>query len=545
MLTTLLRFFGTLSFFLIILAAPCGVSAAVRPIDVLRMSDEIPVGRGEFVRAVVKILGVSLKEYATLPYQRQVPPALVPYIKAAYREGALTQFGGDLLLSRPIRRGEALIVVRELLNLEPEEEGVMFRDVPEGSALSVAVNLAIERKWFEPLLENVFGVQRVLTARDARLLLGRVTNQAVLGGEEGEEPQQKITVRIVSPEVQKLPKNDLLQGVWQILREHFLYQENINPDDAAYKAAEALVKSLNDPYTTFMRPIVTRQFQTQIQGEVTGIGAQVEYINGILTILTPLPGSPAEKSGLKPGDQILSVNVESLSGMDFAEAVEKVRGPKGSVAKLRVRRDGVEFDTDVMRDTIKVPEIDITYHGQIAVVKLLQFGELTNNDLPGLLTEVQSRNPKGIILDLRNNPGGLLSAAESVLGNFLPRGTPVAKIKTRKTEVVEVTNRDPGIHADLPLVVLVNEGSASASEIVAGALQDTKRATIVGKKTFGKGTVQQVLQFSDGSSVKLTIAEWFTPSGQQINGKGVMPDITVESSDTRDEQLLRALDLLR
>lgn len=545
MCTPLVRFFSTLSF-VIILIVPCGVFAAtVRPIDALRMPDDALIGRGEFVRAAVKIVGIATVEDVELPYQRQGPPALLPYLKAAYRKGALEQFGGDLLLSRPIRRGEALIIIKELLDLQPEKDGAVFRDVPEGSALNAAVSLALERHWFEPLLENVFGANRLLAARDARLLLGRVTNQAVLGGEEGEEAKQKITVRIVSPEVQKLPKNDLLQGIWQILREHFLYQEKIHPDDAAYKAAEAMVKSLDDPYTTFMRPVATRQFQTQIQGEVTGIGAQVEYINGVLTIMTPLPGSPAEKSGLKPGDQILSVNGENLSNMDFAEAVEKVRGPKGSIAKLHVRRNGVEFDTDVMRDTIKVPEIDITYHGSVAVVKLLQFGELTNNDLPGLLAEVQSRNPKGVILDLRNNPGGLLSAAESVLGNFLPRGTPVAKIKTRKDEVVEVTNRDPVIHADLPLVVLVNEGSASASEIVAGAMQDTKRATVIGKKTFGKGTVQQVLQFSDGSSVKLTIAEWFTPSGRQINGKGVMPDITVESSDTRDEQFLKALDLLR
>lgn len=545
MLITLARFFSTLSFVFLILTVPCGAFAAVRPMDVLRMSDETLVGRGEFVRASVKILDISLTEDVTLPYRREVPPALTSYIKAAYREGALEQFGGDILLSRPIRRGEALIIIRELLNLESEGKEAVFRDVPEGSALSAAVSLAIERKWLEPLLENVFGAERALTGRDARLLLGRITNQAVLGGEEGEKIRQKISVRILSPEAQPLPKNDLLQGIWKILREHFLYQEKIKPDDIAYKAAEAMVKSLDDPYTTFMRPIATRQFQTQIQGEVTGIGAQVEYINNILTIVTPLPGSPAAKANLEPGDQILAVNGESLSGLDFAEAVEKVRGPKGSVAKLRVRRDGVEFDRDVIRDTIKVPEIDITYHGQISVVRLLQFGELTNNDLPGLLTEVQSRNPKGMILDLRSNPGGLLSAAESVLGNFLPKGTPVAKIKTRKDEVIEVTNRDPVIRADLPLVILVNEGSASASEIVAGAMQDTKRATVIGKKTFGKGTVQQVLQFSDGSSVKLTIAEWFTPSGRQINGNGVIPDIVVESSDTRDEQFLKALDLLR
>ena len=202
MLTTLARFFSTLSFVILILIVPSGALAAVRPIDALRMPDEAVVSRGEFVRAAVKVLGVDIVESVALPYQRQVPPALVPYIKTAYRGGALEQFGGDLLLSRPIQRGEALVIIKELLNLQPEKDGAVFRDVSEGSALSAAVNLAVERRWLEPLLENVFGAKRLLTARDARLLLGRVTNQSVQEGTEAEEMKQRITVRVVPPEAQ-------------------------------------------------------------------------------------------------------------------------------------------------------------------------------------------------------------------------------------------------------------------------------------------------------------------------------------------------------
>jgi carboxyl-terminal processing protease len=210
---------------------------------------------------------------------------------------------------------------------------------------------------------------------------------------------------------------------------------------------------------------------------------------------------------------------------------------------LKIRRNGYEFEVSVIRQTIKVPEIEVTWQEDVAIVKLLQFGKLTDTELRSIMQEIAQKEPRGVILDLRNNPGGLLHAATIVTSNFLPKGSPVVEIRSRGGNRMEVTNDDPTISADTPVVLIVNKGSASASEIVAGALQDADRATVVGEQTFGKGTVQEVLEFTDHSSLKLTIAEWFTPKGRKINGNGVKPDAYVPSSD-RDEQLRRAIDLI-
>jgi carboxyl-terminal processing protease len=225
--------------------------------------------------------------------------------------------------------------------------------------------------------------------------------------------------------------------------------------------------------------------------------------------------------------------------------VNKIRGEQGTSVVLTIDRDGTQFSVTVVRDTVKVPEINITWQGGIAVVKLMQFGELTDTDLRGLMEDIATQHPTGVILDLRNNPGGLLHAASTVLSNFLPQGSTVALIESRKGEMIETTAVAPTIAADVPLVVLVNEGSASASEIVAGSIQDYGRGTIIGSKTFGKGTVQEVLEFTDNSSLKLTIAEWLTPLGRKIDGIGVLPDIEVPYDADRDAQVLRALQILR
>ena len=203
------------------------------------------------------------------------------------------------------------------------------------------------------------------------------------------------------------------------------------------------------------------------------------------------------------------------------------------------------LNVTVLRDTIKVPEIEISWQGETAIVKIYQFGKLTDTELRKHMADIQEQNPKGLVLDLRNNPGGLLHAAEIVLSNFLPKGTAYAQIMRKSGSQTSYTEDPPTINPDVPVVVLVNAGSASASEIVAGAMQDHNRGTVVGEKTFGKGTVQQVLQFMDESSLKMTVAEWLTPDGRKINEEGIEPDIFLQTLTERDEQMLKALDILR
>jgi len=353
-----------------------------------------------------------------------------------------------------------------------------------------------------------------------------------------------ISVTITKPQ-NILPDQDMLQAVWQLLNNQYLYNAKIDSKEAAYKAAEAMVESLKDPYTMFLRPAPAQEFKDQIGGQVTGIGAQVEYKDNVLTIVAPISGSPAEKAGLKPGDKILEADGLNITNIGFLESVSKVRGPKGTSVKLHIDRGGVEMDITVMRDTIKLPEIDVSFQGSVAVVRLSQFGETTDRELRGMLEDVSERKPTGLILDLRNNPGGLLHAADIVVSNFLPKGSTVAHIVSRSGDTPETTRDEPTIDADVPVVVLVNKGSASAAEITAGALQDAKRATVVGEQTFGKGTVQQILQFRDGSELKMTIAEWETPLRRKINGIGVKPDYIIPANDARDDQMAKALELLR
>ncbi|MBI3336104.1 S41 family peptidase [Candidatus Peregrinibacteria bacterium] len=534
------RILSRLSVIFLTLIFPVGVFAAPRPVDLLKVDNDEIVTRGDFIRAAVNILGLSIKEGGELPYPR-IPRGLIPYISTAYNKGALDHLGDDLRLGQGITRGDALLLLVRLMNLEPElSPSRSFRDAPKGTLLGDAVQTAVEHEWMESFSGSLFGVRRILLGQEARLLLGRLGKEVTIP-----KKPERIQIRFSLPEQKELPKKDILQTIWDLLNKQFLYDDRIDPEEAAYRAAESIVQSMKDPYTTFMRPVSARNFQTQIDGEVSGIGAQVEYVNEILTIVSPLPGSPAQAAGLKPGDQIILVDGETVIGLGFLEGVEKVRGPKGSSVILRIRRNGADFDVTVIRDTVKVPEIKISWQGEVAVVQLIQFGRSVDNGFRSELIEIQKRKPKGIILDLRNNPGGLLHAAQSVLANFLPLGSTFAIIRTRGEEVRELTDTSPTIDRSIPMVVLVNGGSASASEIVAGALQDTKRARIVGEKTFGKGTVQQVIEFNDGSSIKMTIAEWFTPSERKIDGAGIKPDFALANTDNRDEQMLKALDLLR
>jgi len=522
--------------------------------DVITVADTQSVTRSDFIRATVKGLGIeSLIPNRNLPYER-IPNGLLPYIDAAHRKNALGIFGKELNLSRVITRGEAMQILISIV--EPTGNGAStsaFTDIKTGTPEAKAVGIALANGWVKPQSSTVFGVKSGLKGAEAKQILRLAldlqttvqpattvrpkTNSSTV-------PTVRFDLRNGTKSSSTLPKEQILEAIWKLINNEFLYEKNINPEEAAYKAIEGIVGSLNEPYTTFFRPSRNLNFQSQIDGEVTGIGAQVEMLEGVLTIVSPVRGSPAEAAGLVAGDQIMAVDGQTLTGLGFVDAVDKVRGKKGSIAVLRIRRNGSEFDVSVKRDVIKVPEVIISWQGEVAVVALTQFGKLTEKELRSHMLGIQAKNPKGFILDLRNNPGGLLTAAEKVVGNFVPKGSKVAEIHFRGKVENVMTTEEPTINAKVPVVVLVNEGSASASEIVAGALQDHKRAKIVGVKTFGKGTVQEILQFEDQSSLKMTVAEWLTPNSRKIDKIGVEPDVKV-AENGRDEQMLKALDLLR
>ncbi len=509
-----------------------------RPLSAVIDTSATTVTRSSFLSWSLEALSFTKNEgKCTLSYARY-PRGLKATLCAAQEAGALDVFGQTktYTLSQPITRGQALMVVTALLDKHETADVSAFQDVND--LTKDGVMNAIALKWMVPSKANMFGVARPLTGSEAFSFLG-----AVLGNTN---PTQTIHVTIpASSNSATLPKRELMEAVWQIINRDYVHSDKIDSEEAAYKAIEALVNSLNDPYTTFFRPSVASDFQSQIKGELSGIGAQVESQSGAIIVVTPLPGSPAEKAGILPGDQIVEANGTVLTGLTIDKAVSYIRGEKGTYVTLKILRKKNPITIQVMRDAISIPEISVSWQGDIAVVKLVQFGDTTLNRIRSVFTDIAKKNPHGIILDLRNNGGGLLSAADTVVSSFVPRASVVAKVVGKNESTLEKTQEDAVVDPNTKMVVLVNKGSASASEITAGALQDYNRATIVGNVTFGKGTVQEVVGFRSGEAIKLTIAEWLTPLGRKIDGIGVKPDVVIDKTTERDEQMQKALEILR
>ncbi len=440
--------------FACIILLPLSASAAAYSLPASIQRDPT-VSRAIFLRAAVQAfeLPVVRKSEPQRDYGRPIPRTLAPYVRSAERKNALDALGTDVSWSLPVTRGEAVRIIAALAEIDTPTSSKRFADVKKGSALEDAVRTAVERGWMKPLRTMRFGTDVPLTGRDALRLLEKAT--------KWEDGVPVIHIEVLPPQISEA---DIMQTVRRLLEDHYLYTDKLDAITEEFSEADALVQQLQDPYTVYMRPADAREFQVQLEGEVTGIGAQVEMINGVLVIISPLTGSPAEQAGLRGGDHILSVDQESLAGLTLLEAVSKVRGPRGSDALLRINRDGWQFDVTVTRDRIQVPEIDIIEQDGIAIVKLFQFGHKTDTQLRSMLAEVQEMNPRGIVLDVRNNPGGLLHAAEIVLSNFLPEGSGVATILSRDGSFTQVTVDPPTIDPTVPMMVLVNRGSASASE---------------------------------------------------------------------------------
>ncbi len=472
-----------------------------------------------------------------LPYTRS-PRGLKQTLCSAQTMGALSIFGAtaQYTLNRPITRGEALLVLTALTEKQEVFDVSGFKDVKTDAQIQ-AVRNAMALKWMVPQSSALFGLMQPLTGIETLSLLQAVGGQRTT-------TTHTITIPVNLTRESTLPHQDILGAIWDIMMRDYIHADTIDGNEAAYKAIEGMVNSLNDPYSTFFRPAVADDFQSQIKGELSGIGAHVEDKGGIITVVSPLPGSPAFKAGIQAGDEILEAGGVVLKGIGVEKAVTYIRGERGTTVILKLRRNGTEMIVTVTRDTISIPEVQVSWQGDIAVVQLVQFGETTVKRIRSVFTDIQEKNPRGIVLDLRNNGGGLLTAADIVMSNFVPRGTVVAQVKSRSSTTTEKTEDEPTVSPSTKVVVLVNKGSASASEIVAGALQDLKRATIVGTVTFGKGTVQEVIGFRSGEALKLTIAEWLTPLGRHIDKIGVLPDVVVESVD-RDDQMRKALDILR
>jgi carboxyl-terminal processing protease len=320
------------------------------------------------------------------------------------------------------------------------------------------------------------------------------------------------------------------------------YVDEVKDKDVAYAAIKGILESL-DPHSSFMTPDMYKDMQTETKGEFGGIGIEITVKDGFPTVITPIEDTPAYKVGLKSGDHIIKIDGKPSKNMGLVDVVKLIRGQKGKAITLTIMREGFTSPRDfvVVRDVIQVKSVKYRMlEDNYGYVRISQFQEKTSRDLDNALKELEKANKdkplKGVLLDLRNNPGGLLEQAVDVSDKFLSDGLIVyIEGRQRKDNKVKfyATKKDDYLG---PLVVLVNEGSASASEIVAGAMQDYKRAIIVGTKSFGKGSVQTIFPLNDGSAVRLTTAKYYTPKGRSIQAEGITPDIIVDNNVTRGKE---------
>lgn len=339
---------------------------------------------------------------------------------------------------------------------------------------------------------------------------------------------------------------------WQFIEQRF-YGEIPPVQERVYGAIRGMVNALGDPNTAFIDPTRAEIFRQDTSGSFEGIGAAVRIDQmGHLVIVEPYPGRPAAEAGLRRGDIILEIDGTSTEGMSLYEAISLIRGPTNTKVTLTIFREGVEkpFDVTVTRARIEIKVVEAKrLDGNLGYVSLSEFSRGAADKVARAIKTLQSEGAlEGLILDLRNNLGGLLDEAIAVGSQFIADGVITIEREKGGTEQVFETLPD-GVATNIPLVVLINQGSASAAEIVAGAIQDYKRGTVVGEQSFGKGTVQIPHTLSDGSELRVTIAEWLTPKGRQINGNGIVPDIVVERTQEdfeadRDPQLERAVEIL-
>lgn len=327
---------------------------------------------------------------------------------------------------------------------------------------------------------------------------------------------------------------------WSLVDKSFFRKQPLQPDQMVYSSIEGMLKSLGDDYTYFQRPEEASRSRESMAGQFEGIGAYIEWKDGQLVIIAPIEGSPAEKSGILSGDIVLKVDgaelAPQLADLDVDAATQKarnlIRGPKGSQVKLTISRPSTDEILEFSITRAALPQISVQsklLENGIAYIQLTQFTGTTTSQLDAALTSLLPQNPKGIILDLRNNPGGLLPTAREVVGRFIGDGTALYEEfgNGRLDDLPVLRSGDDPQAFDIPMIVLVNSGSASASEIVAGALRDRERAILLGEKTFGKGSVQSVNTLSDGSSARITIAQWLTPNKDMIHKLGIMPEQVV------------------
>lgn len=367
-----------------------------------------------------------------------------------------------------------------------------------------------------------------------------------------------VVFNVANPESGKPASADfsLFWQTWSALEKKFVNKEKLDLQKMLYGAISGMVRSLGDPYTVFLAPEESKRFSEDVKGFFEGVGMEIGIKKDQLQVIAPLEGTPAQRAGLRSGDKILSINGTSTVDLTVEEAVSMIRGQRGTEVTLTILRNNWEKSKDIkiVRAKIEIPSLKLEFKGEaegIAYLKLYQFSEKAAGDFAKSAVKILNSNAKYIILDLRDNPGGYLEVSQDIAGWFLEKGQIVAiEDFGAKQEQKKYLAEGNSQLLSYPIVVLINQGSASASEILAGALRDNRDVKLIGEKSFGKGSVQELEQLASGSSLKVTVAKWLTPKEKSISEVGLEPDIKVELTDQdfeeeKDPQLDKAIEITR
>ena len=348
----------------------------------------------------------------------------------------------------------------------------------------------------------------------------------------------------------------LFWETYRKLQENYVDKEKFDTQKLIYGAISGMVKSLNDTYTVFMDPEAAKIFNEDVSGSFEGVGMEFGIKKGQMQVITPLENTPAQRAGLRAGDKIIKIIDKTTTDMTTEEAVRLIRGHKGTEVTLTIFREGWDKyeDIKIIRDVIEVPSLKLEIRNDnIAYLRLYQFSGKADADFNKAALDILNSNADRIILDLRNNPGGYLEVAQYIAGWFIEKGQIVTIQdfgKGREKEKIEYKSQGNAVLSGYPIVLLINEGSASASEILAGAMRDNLNVQLIGKKSFGKGSVQETKKLADESYLKVTVAKWLTPKGSSISEVGIEPDVKVELTDEdyknkKDPQLDKAIEIIK
>lgn len=514
--------------------------------------------RPELFKLIIAYSQVPLSENIKLPYtDTDNNASYAKYLQTALDLKILNPFteSHDFNTQLQVTKFNALTNFFKALgvgnNYFFDKQNFPFKDVDTNSHVAQTAFKAFELSILETDQPSYFRMAKRITKAEAAHYLYQIKHYI---------PGASITVEIPTPKTpqntnstqfnkseQELINNnnfDILLDVWSAIKKDYFYQDEINDEKLILGAIQGMADQLGDIYTSFNQPEDAALLLNQLSSNFQGIGIIIEAIENNITVVSPLKESPAEIAGIKAKDIIIGIDNENIIGQSLNEVANKIKGPEGTKVKIKVLRNGKELQFELTRSFILkksvFEEILNKDSKKIGYISLINFGEDTYNEMLEASTALLSQDIDGLIIDLRNNPGGYLDVAVNILGLFTVDNKIAVKLKDPKGNITEIKTVADGRLASLKVVILINEGSASASEIMAGALKDYDLAELVGTKSFGKGSVQELKQYSNNSLFKFTSAKWLTPNGHEIDKIGISPDKIVENSKTDQDQQLEA-----